>query len=313
MSAIERHFDIVRRFTVEHQAVRGQWVRLGPAWLALREHADYPEPVRRLLGEAVAAVVLLASTLKFEGELTVQLQGDGAVRLLVVQCTHDFRLRGVARFDRDRVTDGAPYATLAGNGQIVVTIEADRAGSRYQGIVPIDSSSFAASLESYFDNSEQLPTRIVLAADDAGAAGILVQRMPQHGGISGADSAGSAALRETESWATYEQATAALQSLEPDELLARPANDLMQRIFPGLDLRLHDSQVVRFRCRCSAERVSGMLRSLGRSEMDSIVAEQGAVTVTCEFCHKPWRFDAVDIAGIFATPADQQPGSSAVN
>lgn len=313
MSVLERHFDLVRRFTVEHQAVRGQWVRLGPAWLALREHADYPEAVRHLLGEAVAAVVLLASTLKFEGELTLQLQGDGAVRLLVVQCTHDFRVRGVARFDRARVASARDFTALAGQGQIVVTVEADRAASRYQGIVPIDPASFAASLEHYFATSEQLPTRIVLAADDAGAAGVLVQRMPQQGGIIGTDSASSAASRETESWTTYEQAGAALGHLHADELLARPANDLMQRVFAGLDLRLHDSQPVAFRCRCSAERVSGMLRSLGQIEIDSIVAEQGGVTVTCEFCQKPWRFDAVDVTRLFAAAADHPPGSSAVN
>jgi hypothetical protein len=137
--------DWVRRFAVEHREVRGELVRLGPAWLALREHADYPPPVRRLLGEAVAAVVLLASTLKFEGELTLQMQGDGAVRLLVAQCTHDLRIRAVARFDAARLADD--FATLAGTGSIVVTIESDRMQSRYQGIVPIDGASLAATLE----------------------------------------------------------------------------------------------------------------------------------------------------------------------
>lgn len=313
MSALERHFDLVRRFTVEHQAVRGQWVRLGPAWLELREHADYPPAVRQLLGEAVSAAVLLASTLKFEGELTLQMQGDGAVRLLVAQCTHDFKVRAVARFDSARVEAAADFAALAGAGQIAVTIEADRFASRYQGIVPIDPRSLGASVEHYFENSEQLPTRVLLAADDAGTAGVLIQRLPQQGGLVGTDSGAASAVREAESWTTYEQASQGLQNVGSDELLARSATDLMQRILPGFDLRLFDAQPVRFQCRCSIERVSDMLRSLGAAEVDSIVAEQGAVTVTCEFCHKPWRFDAVDAARLFGQPGELIPGSSSVN
>lgn len=302
-----RVIDFVQRFAVEQQAVRGQFVRLGPAWLALREHADYPAPVRRLLGEAVSAVVLLASTLKFEGELTLQLQGNGAVRLLVAQCTHDFRVRAVARFDRERVSDDTPdidFHALAGEGTIVVTIEADRLASRYQGIVPIDGKSLAASLEHYFANSEQLPTGITLAADDFGTAGLLVQRMPDHGGV---------ATLGLEADRTFAASSSAIAGVSAEELLVRPPEELMRRAFGGLDLRLHDTHGVVFRCRCSLERVSGMLRSLGAEEIQSILAEQGEVSVTCEFCHKPWRFDAVDASQIFGAAVDQAPGSSAIN
>lgn len=299
-----RLIDFVQRFAVEHQSVRGQLVRLGPAWLALREHGDYPPAVRRLLGEAVSAVVLLASTLKFEGELTLQLQGNGAVRLLVAQCTHDYRVRAVARFDHERcasLTDDGDFVALAGEGSIVVTIEADRRASRYQGIVPISGGSLAASLEHYFANSEQLPTSLVLAADDFGAAGLLVQRMP---GVGGDEAAADR---------TFAAALEALAGVSSDELLVRPPEQLMRRAFGGLDLRLHDTQAVGFRCRCSAQRVGGMLRSLGEDEVRSILAEQGAVTVTCEFCHKPWQFDAVDVSQMFGAAIDQAPGSGTVN
>jgi molecular chaperone Hsp33 len=304
--------DFVQRFAVDRQLVRGQFVRLGPAWLALREHADYPAAVRRLLGEAVAASVLLASTLKFRGELTLQLQGDGAVRLLVAQCTHDFRIRAVARFDRARVEAASgDFAALAGQGTLVVTVEADRLASRYQGVVPISGGSLAASLEHYFATSEQLPTGIALGADDYGAAGLLVQRMPDHGGTAAATPC--EADRTVEADRTFEAARAAIAGVQQDELLARPPEELMRRSFAGLDLRVHESQRVGFRCRCSAERVSGMLRSLGAAELDAIVAEQGAVTVTCEFCHKPWRFDAVDVSRLFGAAVDQLPGSDAIN
>ena len=276
----------------------------------MREHTDYPPPVRALLGEAVAAAVLLAATLKFEGELTLQLQGDGAVRLLVAQCTHDFRVRAVARFDRERLGDD--FATLAGQGSIAVTVESGRMQSRYQGVVPIDGDSLASSLEHYFENSEQLPTRVRLAADESGAAGLLLQRMPQLGGI-GADLVSAAAAREAEAWATYESAATAVSGIGSDELLLRPAEELLQGAVPGLDLRMFDTQRVAFACRCSRERVAGMLRSLGAAEIRSIVAEQGAVTVTCEFCQKPWRFDAVDATELVDEAVGRPPSSPALN
>jgi molecular chaperone Hsp33 len=307
--------DAVHRFTVEHQAVRGRFVRLGPAWLALREHADYPAPVRRLLGEATAAAALLASTIKFEGELTLQMQGTGAVRLLVAQCTHDLKVRAVARFDAQRVEEG--FQALVGDGQFAVTLEAE-GGARYQGIVPLAGGSLAAALERYFEGSEQLPTAVVLAADDAQAAGMLVQRMPQSGGRagaqgSGADAPSALAAREAEAAATLEATRDALAGFAADELLARPIDELLQRACAGHDLRLQPGQRVEFRCRCSAERVYGMLRALGEAELDGIIAEQGAVTVTCEFCHRPWRFEAREVAGLFGGADRPVDGSGALN
>lgn len=304
--------DAAFRFTVEHQAVRGEFVRLGPAWLALREHADYPAPVRRLLGEAAAAAALLAATLKFDGELTLQLQGDGAVRLLVAQCTHDLRVRAVARFDAARFEGGAEpaFAALVGDGQLVVTLESGQGGARYQGIVPLAGGSLAAALESYFGQSEQLPTAVVLGADDGRAAGLLVQRLPQAGGT---ETEASLAAREAEADRTLEDARLALAGIAADELLSRPVGELLRRACVGHDLRLQPPRAVGFRCRCSRERVAGMLRALGAEELDSIVAEQGAVTVTCEFCHRPWRFDAVEVSGLVDEAERRPPGSRALH
>jgi molecular chaperone Hsp33 len=304
--------DAAFRFTVEHQAVRGEFVRLGPAWLALREHADYPAPVRRLLGEAAAAAALLAATLKFDGELTLQLQGDGAVRLLVAQCTHDLRVRAVARFDAARFDGGAEpaFAALVGDGQLVVTLESGQGGARYQGIVPLAGGSLAAALESYFGQSEQLPTAVVLGADDGRAAGLLVQRLPQAGGTG---TEAPLAAREAEADRTLEDARLALAGIAADELLSRPVGELLRRACVGHDLRLQPPRAVGFRCRCSRERVAGMLRALGAEELDSIVAEQGAVTVTCEFCHRPWRFDAVEVSGLVDEAERRPPGSRALH
>ena len=301
--------DRVQRFVVENEAVRGQFARLGASWLALREHGDYPAPVRALLGEMATAAVLLASTLKFEGILTLQLQGSGAVRLLVAQCTHDFKIRGVARFDPARITES--FQDLAGDGVITATIESERLASRYQGVVPIQGESLAVCLEHYFSSSEQLPTRVALAADESGATGLIVQRIAGEGGA-GVDDARAARARFELAESTWRETESALAGLAPDELLLRPAAELIQRSLAGRDLRLFVPRPVRFECRCTLERVTGMLRSLGEAEIRDVLREQGAVTVTCEFCHRPYRFDTVDVEQMFVA-ASPVPGSDRIN
>jgi molecular chaperone Hsp33 len=296
--------DVVQRFVVEDQAVRGQFVRLDAAWGALREHADYPEPVRELLGEAMAAAVLLASTLKFEGGLTLELKSDAAVRLLVAQCTHDFRIRGVARFDAAKVAPD--FNALAGGGYMTVTIDTDEAGGRqgggrYQGIVALEGGSMSASLEHYFAHSEQLPTCLRLVADEHGASGLLIQRLPGEGGV------GAPAAAQQ----TWERAHAALLGLDPVLLLRAAPEQLLRECFSGQDLRLFRGQPVEFRCRCDLRRVQGILRSLGEADVRELLAEQGEVTVTCEFCGKPYRFDPIDVEQMFASGAI--PGSETMN
>lgn len=299
--------DQVRRFIVENQPVRGHWVRLEGAWREVRAHREYPEAVRELLGQAVAASVLLAATLKFRGTLTLQLQGNGAVGLLVAQCTHDFRLRAVAQFDEARVGEiaGAPrdaklFRQLVGtDGRVAVTVEAEERSMRYQGIVPLTGASLAESLEAYFASSEQLPTRVLLAADADRGAGVLVQRVPGH-----------AADDESDLQEIWEDAQRGIESLSPAELLECPVEELLNRGFATHDLRLFRGAPVQFECRCSQGRVDSLLRALGPEEVRDVLREQGAVTVTCEFCHRPYRFDADAVAALFgeglppSSPAD---------
>jgi molecular chaperone Hsp33 len=289
--------DEVRRFIVENRPVRGHWVRLEGAWRELRAHKEYPEPVRELLGQAVAASVLLAATLKFNGTLTFQLRGNGAVKLLVAQCTHDFRLRAVANFDGAAVDGlssesqgGAAFRRLVGSeGRIVVTIESDERNQRYQGIVPLTGASLADSLETYFSSSEQLPTRVLLAADSERGVGVLVQKLP--------DPANS---DESDMKAVWEDAQRGIERLNTTDLLMRPVEELLERGFAAHDMRLFKGAPVQFECRCSEGRVSSLLRALGADEVRDVLKEQGSVTVTCEFCHRPYRFDAVDVEALFA-------------
>ncbi|HWZ64961.1 MAG TPA: Hsp33 family molecular chaperone HslO [Steroidobacteraceae bacterium] len=286
--------DRVRRFIFEKQPVRGHWVRLAEAWRELRAHAHYPQPVEELLGEAVAASVLLAASLKFRGRLTLQLQGNGAVRLLVAQCTHEFGVRALARFDADRVSEpadvvapGPIFQRLVGSdGRLTVTIETDEQGAPYQGIVPLQGASLGESLETYFASSEQLPTRVLVAADRDGCAGLLVQKMPQPASAAGSEDA----------WVDAQRGIGRLRAAD---LLVAPVESLLERGFEGHDLRLFRGSSVHFECRCGEGRVAALLRALGEEEVRDVLKEQGSVTVTCEFCHRPYRFGARDVDALF--------------
>jgi molecular chaperone Hsp33 len=296
--------DQVRRFIFENQPVRGHWVHLEGAWRELRAHAHYPPAVTELLGQAVVASVLLAATLKFRGTLTFQLEGDGAVSLLVAQCTHDFRVRAVARCDRTkmraldapraRAREGAPLfrPLVGGAGRITVTVEAEEKSLRYQGIVPLSGTSLAESLEAYFASSEQLPTRVLLTADERHGAGMLVQKLPGE-----EDSLIVESSAVEEAWAGAQRGIA---QLGPGRLREHGIEELLAQGFPGHDLRLFRGAPVRFECRCSEGRVAGLLRALGQEEVREVLNEQGSVTVTCEFCHRPYRFESADVDALFA-------------
>jgi len=293
--------DRVRRFVLENHPIRGHDARLARAWLELREHQDYPPAVQQLLGEAVAAVVLLAATLKFDGTLTLQLQGKGLVSLLVAQCTHDFKVRGMVR--HAPIGDGAAFRSLAGDGQIIVTVEATDRASSYQGVVPITGDSLAECLEEYFVRSEQLPTRVLLAATPGVVAGMLVQRLPGEGGKQSFD---PAALESA--WMKVDHAMAALTG---QELLETDVETRLVKMFGDDEVRVFGALGVRHECRCSRERVANVLRSLGAEEVRSVIAEQGTCTVTCEFCQKPYKFDAIDVEQLFTGGAPR--GSDSIN
>ncbi|HET9861915.1 MAG TPA: Hsp33 family molecular chaperone HslO [Steroidobacteraceae bacterium] len=293
--------DKVRRFVLERHPIRGHSVRMGRAWLDLRAHQDYPPAVQALVGEAVAAAVLLAATLKFEGTLTLQMQGKGLVNLLVAQCTHDFKVRGMAR--HEAIGDSAGFRSLAGDGQIVVTVESRDRASSYQGVVPIAGNSLAESLETYFIQSEQLPTRVLLTSTPGVTAGMLVQRIA---GLGGKQAPDPAALEEA-----WMKADHAMEALTPADLLRDDIEQRLVRMFGNDEVRVFSGHDVVHECRCSRERVANVLRSLGQDEVRSVIAEQGAVTVTCEFCQRPYRFDAIDAEQLFNEAAPR--GSDAIN
>ena len=296
--------DCLHRFIFEHYPIRGHLVHLDSAWRALIEHREYPDLIRDTLGEAVAASLLLAATIKFEGNLSLQLQGSGPVNLLLVQCTSGLGVRGLARYREDAFEAGVDYpgiAGLVGAGNLTVTLESDDSAQRYQGIVPIGGARLADSLQLYFANSEQLPTRLWLHANATGVSGMLLQRLP-------GDAQAEAAVEDA-----WRRVQLIGDTLTADELDALTDSEILHRLFNEDDVRLYEPAPVYFRCRCSRERVSGMLQGLGESETRSIVAERGEVEVRCDFCNRAYVFDAVDVEQLFSQSVAGDAGGGSVH
>ena len=285
--------DRLQRFLFDRFPVRGHLVHLDASWRALIEHHGYPPLVRDTLGEAMAATSLLVATLKFEGLLTLQMQGNGPMHLLVAQGTHRQSLRGVARYTAPPAS--RDLRSLLGAGQMTVTLENDDRTSRYQGVVPLIGGRISECLEEYFRRSEQLPSRLWLAATPERVAGLLLQRLP----VGATSSAEEDLMEIAEADEDWRRVVMLADTLTNHELVSLGSTELVRRLFHEEDVRLYEPSPVYFQCTCSRERVAGILRSLGAAEVESIIAEQGVVEVRCEFCNRAYRFDAVDAASVF--------------
>jgi len=298
--------DTLRRFVFERYPFRGQLVHLGPAWRAMMEHHDYPDQVRDTLGEAVAAAVLLASTLKFQGLLTLQLRGEGPMYLMLVECTDGLAVRAVARFREPPAT--MDLRELSGHGTLTVTVENEGAANRYQGIVPLVGESMGECLREYFESSEQLPTRLWLHADGENVSGLLLQRLPVNSKPVGILESGAGVVSEDEVEDAWRRVQLVADTVTGAELAELDDARLLLRLFNEDDVRMFESTPVFFRCRCSRERVENMLRALGRDEVDSVIEEFGQVEVRCEFCSRAYRLDAIDCVALFAGPGAAAAG-----
>ena len=290
--------DRLLKFLFYDAPVRGEVVRLAEVWQQVIEHHDYPAPVLALLGQMTAAAALLAANIKFNGALSLQIEGDGPVRLLVVECQPDFRLRATAKLRADApVPADATLRTLVnaqGQGRCAITLDPqDRQPGQqpYQGIVSLTGDSIAHALESYMRQSEQLDTRLWLAADTRAASGVLLQKLPAEGGR-------AAQARDTDAW---DRTTTLAGTLTPPELLDNDTEQLVRKLFWQERLEHGAAFAPRFECRCSRGRIGRMLLSLGRGEVEDILREQDRVEVTCDFCNQVQSFDAVDVGQLFAT------------
>lgn len=275
--------DQFQRFIFEDSQVRGAWVQLGGSYREIGSKAPYPDSVRSLLGEALVASVLMSSTLKFEGTLSLQAQGEGPLNTLMAECSHDRHIRGLARFDEQAISEDSFHDLLGEGSRMAITIAPDK-GNRYQGVVPREHDSLAACLEDYFDRSEQIPTSLFLFADEQNAAGLLLQRLP------------GATEQDDDLWNRVNHLAT---TVEASELLELDSQTLLHRLFHEETVRLFDSEPVEFRCTCSQERTLGALESIGKEECYSILEEQGTIEMDCQFCHSHYRFDRNDIDHLF--------------
>jgi len=291
--------DALKKFLFDDRSVRVESVRIEHAWLSAQAHHQYPAPVTALLGELVAASTLLAANLKFDGSLLLQLQGDGAIALMVVECRADLSIRATVKM-RDRPlpveSDFQAMLNPGGTAKFIVVLDPPKhtpGRQAYQGVVPLEGDTVAQALEQYMLRSEQLHTRIWLAADALHCSGLLIQRLPLQGGAQQTE-----IETADESWARAQHLA---QTLTPDEMLSTDQDTLLHRLFWQETLLVFESQPITWKCSCTQERVADMLRMLGRAEVDDILQEQGKVEVACEFCGLPYVFDALDTEALFQT------------
>lgn len=276
------HSDAVIPFVFETLPVRGAIIQLQRSWHRMLLGHDYAAPVRDVLGHASAATALIAQSLKFDGRITLQLNGDGPLSLLVMQCSNKLELRGMASAD----TADAPvsFSDLVANARCAITVDSGAMEQPYQGIVEVIGESLAASLENYFLRSAQIPSHLRLVGDHSLCGGILLQQMPEK----------SSPLEDD--WRRLGLLSATLGSAD---LVAGSGPELLAKFFAEDDLRVFEPQPVVFHCGCSQRRAEEVLRLLGEEETRAACEEQGRVVVTCEYCGKEQRFDAVDISRIF--------------
>ena len=277
--------DTLRRFLFEHAGVRGEWLKLTDSWRALSNNHDYPPVVKEQLGQAVGAATMLAATIKFNGALVLQAQGEGPLKTVVAQCTHDRCIRGLARY-RGPV-EGDRLAEIYGAGQLVLTIETERK-LPYQGIVSLDGDNLAEALENYYQQSEQLPTRLWLFANETTVSGLFLQALPESSGF-GSD---------------WERIVMLADTISAQELLDLSCEAVLHRLFHEETLRLFEPETIQFKCSCSNGKIERTLKSLGRTALEEVLEEREDITVDCEFCNQQYRFDRIDVERLLVAEAD---------
>lgn len=268
--------DCLRRFLFEQHGIRGVWVKLTDSWQAAKQHQNQPEIALNQLGQSLACVSMLSTTIKFEGALIMQAQSDGAISTLVAQATNQRKIRGVVKCVE--TVSGDSLTDLFGQGRLVLTIDTGN-GKPYQGIVPLQGDNLAAALQMYFEQSEQLKTRLWLFADGKNAAGLLLQELPSQ-------------ENTPNDWETIEILASTVTAKEMFEL---DCHELLHRLFHEEDVRLFDSENVAFECACSRPKIENTLRAMGAEELHAILNEQEIIEVTCEFCNETYRFYNADV------------------
>lgn len=278
------HHNLLTRFMFDDKPVRGVHVGLGSVWQHILEHKAYPDAIRSALGELTAAAVLLAANLKFDGSLSLQVQGRGVLKMLVAEATSTHTCRATARWDEQAPVDAqAGLAELLGEGGMFVLTLQTGSGDPWQGIVPLEGGSVAEMLMTYMARSEQLDTHISLAADADSATGLLLQKLPE------------AHMAED----VWQETVVLADTVQAAELATVDAHTVLYRLFHQSPPRVFAPQGIEFACTCSRGKVSDMLLLLGGEEVGSAVAEQGSIEINCDFCYQRYVFDEMEVNALF--------------
>jgi molecular chaperone Hsp33 len=286
--------DLLHRFIFENTPIRGNLVNLGRTYTSAIQHQNLPLVLRSALGELMAAGALLAATIKMKGAMVLQIQSSGPLKLLVVECTDELSMRATAKWSGD--LGNLEFIDLIGDGQFVITLDPRTGSQAYQGIVPLEGNSISEILQNYMQRSEQIETRIWLASDQDSAGGMLLQKLPNQ------------PEQDLDAWS---RVIYLAETITQKELLGLPAETLLRRLFAEEDIRLFESQPVRFHCGCSRVSVMSMLRMLGQEEVQSIIEEQGNIQVHCDFCNAEYHFDRIDAEQLFSAEVMPPPVSLA--
>lgn len=286
--------DQIQRFMFDHTNVRGEIVTLSTAYHEVLDRHAYPPAVNELLGELLAAVALLTDTVKLDGTLSIEVRGAGGLSLLMAESNPGGELRAIARIaeDADLPSEHASFRELVGEGQIVITLD-PREGHRYQGIVALDQETLGGCLEAYFSQSEQLPTRLWLAANTERAGGLLLQRLPEE-----------SQNQDVDAW---DRSVQLADTIKADELLGLEQREVLHRLYHEETIRVFEPKALRFGCTCSRERMTFALYSLGKEELSDILHEQGAIDTQCHFCHTKYHYTAADIETLLDDPEAPSP------
>ena len=288
--------DFSQRFLFDNTDVRGELVGLRDSYAHVLAKHTYPEPVAQLLGELMAAAALLVGTIKFDGLLILQARSEGPVPLLMVECSSNHELRGIARYHAEDIPAEATLGNLMPDGVLAITVDPTK-GQRYQGIVPLEGEDLSACLTTYFATSEQLPTRFWLRADGRTARGLLLQQLP-------ADR-----IKDSEERAaSWQHVTVLADSLSAEEQLSLDNETLLHRLYHQEEVRLFDPRELVFRCSCSRERSARALSSLGEADAQKVIEENGGqISIDCQFCNERYVFDAADVAQLFTDGSSNEP------
>lgn len=287
--------DLLHRYLFEKHHVRGELVQVSESFDSMLANHNYPDVVKKILGELLSATCLLTATLKFEGDISVQLQGDGPLQYAVVNGNHEQKMRAVARFDES--VQGETIQDLFGKGYMVITISPD-GGEKYQGVAPLEHPTLAKCIEHYFETSEQLSTRVWLSTNVSEqqnkAAGMLLQVLPV----------------EDKAEQDFQHLEALTETITDAEMLDLPAEQVLTRLYHEDNPQLFTPQPVVYECGCSREKTADAILKLTHEDATALIEERGNIEIICQFCLTQYLFDAVDVDALFKNASEN---SSTIN